>query len=253
MSKYIYILKKNLIGETILKLKADKVIFEIGDIVYIAGIDKKIHSRWHTVKRNDKIVVLFKEPENVVSVNYTEKLEGTYEKRTNLLSDKDADILDKCFLHKITIFPFYDTDSDNNLANKVLSELRKNDYKIEVYTEAINDNEIDSEQRHHSFIIAENFGIISYECIEKDIFNNRKNFEDFKKKLNSEDLIKKLLLNSSILTDDGMNLKIGYKKFYIIESEKKEEYYKEINKTLKNKGFDNIFIVNIYRRGQTRL
>ena len=144
MSKYIYILKKNLIGETILKLKADKVIFEIGDIVYIAGIDKKIHSRWHTVKRNDKIVVLFKEPENVVSVNYTEKLEGTYEKRTNLLSDKDADILDKCFLHKITIFPFYDTDSDNNLANKVLSELRKNDYKIEVYTEAINDNEIDS-------------------------------------------------------------------------------------------------------------
>lgn len=245
MSKYIYILKKNLIGETILKLKADKVIYEIGDIVYIAGIDKKIHSRWHAVKRNNKIVVLFKEPENVVSVNSTEKLEGTYEKKTNLLSDKDADILDKYFLHKITIFPFYDTDSDNNLANKVLSELRKNDYKIEVYTEAINDNEIDSEQRHHSFIIAENFGIISYECIEKDIFNNRKNFEDFKKKLNSEDLIKKLLLNSSILTDDGMNLKIGYKKFYIIESEKKEEYYKEINKTLKNKGFDNIFVVNI--------
>ena len=245
MSKYIYILKKNLIGETILKLKADKVIFQIGDIVYIAGINKKIHSRWHVVKKNDKIVILCKEPENVVSVNYIEKLEGTYEKRTNLLSDKDADILDKYFVHKITIFPFYDTDSNRNLENKVLNELRENDYKVEVYTEAINGNEIDIEQRHHSFIIAENFGIMSYECLEKDIFNNREYFEDFKKKLNSKDLIKKLLLNSSILTDDGINLKIGYKKFYIIESGKQEEYYSQINKTLKNNGFDNVFVVNV--------
>ena len=182
MGKYIYILKKNLIGETILKLKANKVSFQIGDIIYIAGIDKKIHSRWHAVKRNEKIVVLFKEPENVVSVNYIEKLDGTYEKRTNLLSDKDADILDKCFLHKITIFPFYDTESQSNLENRVLSELRKNDYKIEVYAEAINGNEIDIEQRHHSFIIVDNFGVASYECVDKDVFNNRDFFEEFKKK-----------------------------------------------------------------------
>ena len=66
MSKYIYIFKKNLIEETILKLKADKVTFQVGDIVYISENDKKIHSRWHVVKRNDKLVMLFKEPENVV-------------------------------------------------------------------------------------------------------------------------------------------------------------------------------------------
>ena len=60
-----------------------------------------------------------------------------------------------------------------------------------------------------------------------------------------KNLRRKLLLNSSILTDDGINLKIGYKKFYIIESDKQEEYYREINKTLKNNGFDNIFVVNI--------
>lgn len=41
MSKYIYIFKKNLIGETILKLKADKVTFQVGDIVYVSENDKK--------------------------------------------------------------------------------------------------------------------------------------------------------------------------------------------------------------------
>ena len=61
-------------------------------------------------EKNDKLVMLFKEPENVVSVNYKEKLEGDYEEKINLLSDKDADILDKYFLHKITILPFYDVE-----------------------------------------------------------------------------------------------------------------------------------------------
>lgn len=245
MSKYIYIFKKNLIGETILKLKADKVTFQVGDIVYVSENDKKIHSRWHVVKRNDKLVMLFKEPENVVSVNYKEKLEGDYEEKINLLSNKDADILDKYFLHKITILPFYDVESKSNFENEVLNELRKYDYKIEVYTEEVKGGNIYNEQKNNNFIIAENFGVISFECIEKNIFNNRDDFEELKKELNSEDLMEKLLLNSSILTNDGTNLEIGYKKFFIVKSEKQEEYYRKINEILKNNGFDNIFIVNI--------
>ena len=70
MSSYVYKRKKNMIGCTILNLKANKVPFQKSDIVYICNEDDKLHSRWLAVGRNDKTVQLRKRPERTISLNY---------------------------------------------------------------------------------------------------------------------------------------------------------------------------------------
>lgn len=244
MSNYIYILKKNLIGETVIKLKAERVPFQLNDIVYVADLNKKIHSRWQTIKRNDKVVTLIKKPENAVSINFEEVLGNKYNKKVNLLTDEEANILEKYFIHKIKILPFYDIEGKNKVESAVLATLRKNDYDIEVYTNIIKNHTENVNFGDYNVIISSEFGVFVYICVNGNLFESQELFEEFQRELNEEEKIKKLLLNSSMLTEDGMNLKIGYRKYYIVESEKSEEYYAQVNKILENKGFTNIYVLN---------
>ena len=244
MSNYIYILKKNLIGETVIKLKAERVPFQLNDIVYVADLNKKIHSRWQTIKRNDKVVTLIKKPENAVSINFEEILGNKYNKKVNLLTDEEANILEKYFIHKIKILPFYDIEGKNKVESAVLATLRKNDYDIEVYTNIIKNHTENVNFGDYNVIISSEFGVFVYICVNGNLFESQELFEEFQRELNEEEKIKKLLLNSSMLTEDGMNLKIGYRKYYIVESEKSEEYYAQVNKILENKGFTNIYVLN---------
>lgn len=244
MSNYIYILKKNLIGETVIKLKAERVPFQLNDIVYVADLNKKIHSRWQTIKRNDRVVTLIKKPENAVSINFEEVLGSKYNKKVNLLTDEEANILEKYFIHKIKILPFYDIEGKNKVESAVLATLRKNDYDIEVYTNIIKNHTENVNFGDYNVIISREFGVFVYICVNGNLFESQELFEEFQRELNEKEKIKKLLLNSSILTEDGMNLKIGYRKYYIVESEKSEEYYAQVNKILENKGFTNIYVLN---------
>jgi superfamily I DNA and RNA helicase len=244
MSNYIYILKKNLIGETVIKLKAERVPFQLNDIVYVADLNKKIHSRWQTIKRNDKVVTLIKKPENAVSINFEEVLGNKYNKKVNLLTDEEANILEKYFIHKIKILPFYDIEGKNKVESAVLDTLRKNDYDIEVYTNIIKNHTENVNFGDYNVIISSEFGVFVYICVNGNLFESQELFEEFQRELNEEEKIRKLLLNSSMLTEDGMNLKIGYRKYYIVESEKSEEYYAQVNKILESKGFTNIYVLN---------
>ena len=244
MSNYIYILKKNLIGETVIKLKAERVPFQLNDIVYVADLNKKIHSRWQTIKRNDKVVTLIKKPENAVSINFEEVLGNKYNKKVNLLTDEEANILEKYFIHKIKILPFYDIEGKNKVESAVLATLRKNDYDIEVYTNIIKNHTENVNFGDYNVIISSEFGVFVYICVNGNLFESQELFEEFQRELNEEEKIRKLLLNSSMLTEDGVNLKIGYRKYYIVESEKSEEYYAQVNKILESKGFTNIYVLN---------
>lgn len=244
MSNYIYILKKNLIGETVIKLKAERVPFQLNDIVYVADLNKKIHSRWQTIKRNDKVVTLIKKPENAVSINFEEVLGNKYNKKVNLLTDEEANILEKYFIHKIKILPFYDIEGKNEVENAVLATLRKNDYDIEVYTNIIKNHTENVNFGDYNVIISSEFGVFVYICVNGNLFESQELFEEFQRELNEEEKIRKLLLNSSMLTEDGVNLKIGYRKYYIVESEKSEEYYAQVNKILESNGFTNIYVLN---------
>ena len=132
MSNYVYKRKKNMIGCTILNLKASKVPFQKSDIVYICNEDDKLHSRWLAVGRNDKTVQLRKRPERTISLNYKEIINIDSDKRIVNLNDEQAEILEKYFIHKMTIYPFYDIKCENIELNSIVTELRKNDFDIEL-------------------------------------------------------------------------------------------------------------------------
>ena len=244
MKNYIYILKRNLIGETIIKLRAEKVPFQVEDIIYIAGKDKKIHSRWQVTKRTERMVIIEKKPENAVSIKFEKKLNKKYENKVSLLEPKDANLLEKYFIHKMKIFPFYDLKMDCSVEDKILSELREKDYKIEVYTNVLKSEKSNEIFGNNHLIISEDYGIMTFRCVTADIFTNKEKFMEFQKELKVDDIIKRLLLNSSILTKDGIDLKIPYKRYYIAETNKDEEYYNKINKALEEKKYKDICIVN---------
>ena len=135
MSSYIYKRKKNMIGCTVLNLKADKVPFQKNDIIYICNEDDKLHSRWLAVGRTEKTVQLRKRPERTISLDYKEIINFEQNKRIALLSDEQSEILEKYFVHKITLYPFYDMKCDNLELNDIVNDLRKYDFDIELYVD----------------------------------------------------------------------------------------------------------------------
>ncbi|MBR1883812.1 MAG: AAA family ATPase [Clostridia bacterium] len=241
MNTYVHVIKKNIIGKTILRLKANKVIFEPEDVVYLAGMDSIIHSRWRVKSKDDKVVILIKEPES----NYTTKLEENFEKKTTKLSNEQSEFLEECFFHKIKIYPYFDIKCNNDTENKILNELKKNDFDIEVYITSLYNEKNDYRSENENFIIIDSFGIINFKVLDKGVLTDNQQFQNFKNMLNSEDIVKKVLLNSYILSENGTDLKIGYRKIYIIESENKDDYYIGINKVIKDKGWNDVSIMNI--------
>ena len=244
MNSYIYIVKRNLIGETILKLKAVKVPFQFDDIIYIAGSDKVIHSRWKVTDRNDRYVALSKIPEDTVSIDFERVLSEKFAERTILLKPRYLEILEKFFNHKIMIKPFYDVVSENKVENSVLEKLKNADFNVEVYMNSLISTYSGKTFSKNNFIIMKNFGVISFVCWEDDFFSNKIYLDEFKTVLSSGDDTYKLLLNSSMLTNDGINLNIGYKKYYIINSSIDREKYLLLNKSIEKSGRKNVFIVD---------
>ena len=244
MNSYIYILKFNLIGETNLKLKADKVPFQINDIIYISGLDKVIHSRWKVTEKNEKFVALSKIPEDTVTIEFERVLNETFTERKILLNQKNTEILERYFNHKIMIKPFYDVVSDNEIENIVLEKLKKEDLSIEVYMNSLVNTYTGKSFSKNNFIIMKNYGVISFVCWKEDLFTNKMYLNEFKKVISSEDDTYKLLSNSSMLTNDGINLNIGYKKYYIINSNMEREKYYLLNKSIENSGRKNVFVVD---------
>ena len=229
MNNYIYKIKRNMIGETLLKLKADKVPFQIDDIIYISSPDKVIHSRWKVTDRNDRFVALAKIPEDTVSIDFERVLSEKFIERITLLTPKYVKILEKYFNHKIIIKPFYDVVSENNIENSVLEKLKNADLNIEVYMNSLINTYSGKTFSNNNFIIMKNYGVISFICCENDFFSNK---------------IYLLLSNSSMLTNDGINLNIGYKKYYIINSGKEKEKYLLLNKGIEESGRKNLFVVD---------
>lgn len=244
MNSYIYIVKRNLIGETILKLKVDKVPFQIDDIIYISGLDKVIHSRWKVTDRNDKYVALFKIPEDTVSIDFERVISEKFNERITLLKPRYLEILEKLFNHKIMIKPFYDVVSENKVENSVLEKLKKADFNVEVYMNSLVNTYSGKTFSKNNFIIMKNFGVISFVCWEDDFFSNKIYLDEFKRALSFGDDTYKLLSNSSMLTNDGINLNIGYKKYYIINSSIDREKYLLLNKSIEKSGRKNVFVVD---------
>ena len=159
MNSYIYIVKRNLIGETILKLKVNKVPFQIDDIIYISGPDKVIHSRWKVTERNDKYVALSKIPEDTVSIDFERVFSENFTERTTLLMPKYLEILEKYFNHKIIIKPFYDVVSENKVENSVLEKLKNANFNVEVYMNSLVNTYSGKTFSKNNFIIMKNFGV----------------------------------------------------------------------------------------------
>ena len=244
MNSYIYIVKRNLIGETILKLKVNKVPFQIDDIIYISGPDKVIHSRWKVTERNDKYVALSKIPEDTVSIDFERVFSENFTERTTLLMPKYLEILEKYFNHKIIIKPFYDVVSENKVENSVLEKLKNANFNVEVYMNSLVNTYSGKTFSKNNFIIMKNFGVISFVCWEDDFFSNKIYLDEFKRVLSFGDDTYKLLSNSSMLTNDGINLNIGYKKYYIINSSIDREKYILLNKSIEKSGQKNVFVVD---------
>ena len=244
MNSYIYIVKRNLIGETILKLKVNKVPFQIDDIIYISGPDKVIHSRWKVTERNDKYVALSKIPEDTVSIDFERVFSENFTERTTLLMPKYLEILEKYFNHKIIIKPFYDVVSENKVENSVLEKLKNANFNVEVYMNSLVNTYSGKTFSKNNFIIMKNFGVISFVCWEEDFFSNKIYLDEFKRVLSFGDDTYKLLSNSSMLTNDGINLNIGYKKYYIINSSIDREKYLLLNKSIEKSGQKNVFVVD---------
>lgn len=244
MNSYIYRIKRNMIGETLVKLKAEKVPFQIDDIIYISGPDKIIHSRWKVTEKNDRFVALSKIPEDTVSIDFERVLLTKFEERITLLLPKYIKILEKYFNHKIVIKPFYDIAGENNVENSVLEKLKNADFDVEVYMNSLTNTYSGKTFSNNNFIIMKNYGVISFVCCEDNFFSNRTNLEEFKRSLSSEDDTYKLLVNSSMLTNDGVKLNIGYKKYYIMNSNEDKEKYLLLNKSIEKSGKKNLFVVD---------
>ena len=241
MSSYVYKRKKNMIGCTILNLKANKVPFQKSDIVYICNEDDKLHSRWLAVGRNDKTVQLRKRPERTISLNYKEIINIESDKRIVALNDEQAVILEKYFIHKMTLYPFYDIKCENIELNNIVTELRKNDFDIELYVDVITNKKKLFDK--YNLIISKKFGVIIFKCLENDLFNDRAIFDEFQTDI-QRDAAYETLKCSSLLSIDGESLNIGYKKCYIFESKKEDLYYKQVNEALANKGFSTQLLLN---------
>ena len=245
MSSYIYKVKKNLIGKTILDIKADKCCFKKGDIIYIANLDDKIHSRWLYYRENNGIIRLTKIPERTISLDYKSEFNIDSTKKITLLDDNTSEMIEKYFIHNINIFPFYDVKTQDDYLNNVISNFRKEDYNLELYIDVKTNYLKTNLFENYNLVISNRYGVIVFKTIDEDLFTSKELFDEFKSELNRTDPIYSSLLNSSLISEDGNKLNIGYKKYYIFESEKSEDYYNRVNQNLSQIGYEDQMVCNL--------
>ena len=214
MAYYIYKRKKNMLGFKSLILKKDKVPFRKGDIVYITDSYDNLHSRWYVNLEDSKAVKLVKSPDDrTVSLNYKDLVDYK-EKKIYEISKEESAIIDKYFIHKINIYPFYDINSDSLETNYILDELRKKDYDFEIFTNVNYNN--DNIFERYNLIISKNYGVVVFKCFDLDLLNDNDMLKKLIDDINS-DFIYRGLCSSSFLTDNGI-INVNYKRFYIFES-----------------------------------
>ena len=229
MKYYIYKKKKNMIGRTSFILKKEKVPFRNGDLVYLVDWEGILHSRWNVVFENEIGIKLKKKPERTVSLNYEELIEYK-DNRIYEISDIDAKKIDKYFIHKLNIYPFYDISSDSIELSNILGFLREKDFDNEVYID-INKNDNSLFDNYH-LIISKNYGVIIFKAFDFDLFDDNSLINALINDINLNSIYKTLCA-SSFLSDDGIKLNINYSLFYIFESIY-DDRYTMINNRLNN-------------------
>ena len=241
--KYIlYRVKKNLAGRTLIKIKTNSK-FEVDDIFFVCNDEDFVKSRWKLIRVKENKITLKKEPHSAINLECSKHLSGTYENKMSILSSEDAELLNKYFIHDIIIKPSYDREYDDEILNKIIADLRKKDYKIELYANNLTDNT--TVRINHCFkgiynlIIKNDYGLICFKTVTKDLFDNEEYFNDFMEDATSVDEVYNTLLGSSFLTDDGTKLHIGYHKYYVFDDDVDEARCIELNNIMINLNYHN--------------
>ena len=238
---YICNTSKRIVGRSAFSLNAKKCPeFNVDDIIYLSNPEHVIHSRWVVTKVGDKLVEIEKSPEVSISVAQEEILSHLYTEKYSLLSETDAEKLDKHFLHQMKVFPSYDYESKNSETNRVLSKLKDLDLKIEAYVDSINNDDIINGrlEEPYSALIIEDYGVITFKCLEYDPLLGDENVrERFSKQLKCNDM-RELLSKSPQITDESSNLTINHMNVVIYETDNREQMEK-INETLEASGSSN--------------
>lgn len=240
MSKsYICNTSNDAIGRSAFSLKAKKCPnFQLGDIVYLSNLERVVHSRLEVTEINERLVTVSKNPETSVSITQEEILSKTYNEKYSILDESDADKLEKCFIHDIKIFPYYDYRSENQETNMVLNCLKQQDLKVEVYPEEIRNND-DLVNRclnvPTSVIIVDGFGVLTIKCVDEDLFSGDiESIERLRNQLKNND-IEDMLISSPQLTDEDQNLIINHLDVIVFETAN-EAQMNQLNNRLDQKG-----------------
>ena len=209
---YICNTPKKIIGRSAVSLNAKKCPkFQVGDIIYLSNLERIVHSRWVVTKTSDKLVTIEKKPGTSISVSQDAVFPKIYTEKYSKLSEADSESLNKHFIHQMKVFPSYDYESKNEETNKVMTELKKLDPKLEAYPDAIYNDDILNGRlsEPYSVLIMDNFGVITFKCISEDPFIGDLNLKDnFQKQLQCND-IKEMLSSSPQLTNKDMQLTIN--------------------------------------------
>ena len=232
MKYVLYKVKKNLVGRTTITIKTSSK-FDINDVFFVCNDDYFVKSRWRLIKIKDSKITLKKEPHSAINLDCSKHLSGKYENKVNILSSEDAELLNKYFMHDIIIKPSYDREYDDEILNSIIEQLRKKDYEIELYANNLTDNT--TVRINHCFkgiynlIIKKDYGLICFKTVTKDLFDKEEYFNDFMEDATAVDEVYNTLLGSSFLTEDGINLNIGYHKYYVFEDDVEDERCVQLN------------------------
>ena len=232
MGFYVYKRKKNTIGCTSLNFKKNKVPFRKDDVVYIVDDKDILTSRWLVVSESENGVKIKKIPERTVSLNYKDLVSNS-PKNVYELSFSESVMLDKYFIHKLNLIPFYDIKTENKELNDILEQFREMDDEIELYVN-VNTNR-DGLFEKYNLIISKYYGIVVFKAFNMDLFEELSIQTEFLRDL-KYDSIFKALCASSFLSDDGVKLNVSYRRYYIFESNNPDRF-DMINQQLFNNNF----------------
>lgn len=248
MGSYIFKLKKDITGRTRLKLKNTNN-FEKNDIIYICDYEEKVKSRWVVTRVKDNLMSLRKEPFLSVNISFSNVFNEKYNEKVCKMNDEDSENIAHYFMHVANIYPCYDYESTDELLNKILNKIRKNDYEIEIYADTYTDNTninfMHCFKDKYNLVISKYNGIIVFKTIKYEQLQDNNFFKEFLEDLGSRDDIYNSLLGSSLLTEDGESLNIPYQRYYVSEDNLDDSFYNTMNKSFKEKGFNNISMIKI--------
>ncbi len=235
---YICNTSKGIVGRSAFGLNAGKCPkFKLGDIVYMANMDHEVHSRLEVTEITPRIVTLTKKPEITISIAQKDILSQEYLDKYARLNEHDVAVLEKCFIHNIKIFPFYDYKSENQETDAILDELRERDFEIEAYPDAIKDSDALIDERlegSYSVLIVDGYGVVTFKCIESDPFSDDKELsERFINQIRSK-RNHSALMSSPQLTDERSYLNINHIDAIIFET-RRPVLLNQINKELEGK------------------